>query len=490
MSASDNFTPAPGTTAVAAQSPLRAFAWVALSVLTTVGAALLIWEFRSVVLLLAAALVLAATIRPVSVWLTALGLRRNFATTMLVLLVVAGLLVIIGVSAYVLAEELPRAATELQINYAQVRNAMAEQSGWQGTIGKQLPPPEGFEDLVARSQLEAGAVAAASDAAATPAGAPQAVTAPQALSASEAPSAVDDQAGGPGDQPGTLQSAESAGDAANNAAPAGSLTTSAERASGLLRLFVGTTTSVLGLLSQFLILVFLSLYWSLDREWFERLWLSLLPADKRGAVRNGWRKIDGSLGAHVRSELVQAFIAFVLLYAGFRLMGAEYPLLMAWIAALAWMIPLVGWLAALAPVLVIGLLTSPAVAVGASLYLTLILVLLEFVVEPRLDMRRRAGSIVGLVVALVMLQAFGIVGLIVASPIAVMVDTFVSQWNAPRSATIPPPAATFAGAFEQLEARVATLRAAMETSDEEIPLSTRSLFERLQTLLNDTEKAL
>ncbi len=451
------------------QTPMRRFAGVALAVVSTMAGALLLWEFRPVLLLLVAALVLAATIRPMSEWLAAHGLWRGFATTLLVLLVVVGLLLLIGLSGYVLAEDLPRAATDIQMRYAQVRNTLVDQSGWRGAVGAQLPPPQALEEIVATQPLEAATGVE-----------PEILLAP--ATAEPAPTPAPTMAESPSQPSAQVPEQVTAPD--SDTSPA---VTSQERVSGMLRLFVGTTSSLLGLFAQFIVLVFLSLYWSLESDWFERLWLSLLPAERRRRARTAWHDLEDGVGAHVRSELVQLILAFVLLYIGFRLIGLEYAMLMAWAAGLAWMIPLVGGLAALVPVVVLALLGSPLMAVGAALYTVLVLVLLEFGVEPRLDQRRRAGSILGLIVTLVMLQALGVVGLIVASPIAVAAETLVAQWQAPAAKVAP---ASRSDDVEQLGAQMAELRAAMGKADVEIPHRTRSLYERLQTLMIDAEKSL
>lgn len=436
-----------------APAPLRRFAGLAFVCLITLAGVLLAWQFSSVLILFAAALVLAATIAPVINALTRVHIPRTVGAIVMVLLVVAALLAILTASGYVLAEELPQAASRVQMDYTQLRTKLAARSGWQGSLGAQLPPAQGFEDLVARTQLAPVAPANA------PAGsASVTVTQPVVAVPAVAPDAALSKS-----------------------------TLTERRASGLLRLLVGTTTNVAGVMTQLLVLIFLSLYWSLERDWFERLWLSLLPPAGRRNARAIWRELETGVGAYVRSEVVQSVVVFCLMYVGLRLMGAEYTLLMAWTAALATLIPLVSWPVALVPVVTLGLLTSPLVALGGGIYLTLLLALMEFVVEPRIDTRRRAGSIVGLITALVMLQALGVVGLLVAGPVAVAIQILFSKWQAQPQVAAQAPATD---AIEKLDARVAQLRAAMGQVETDIPLPTRSLYERLQMLIAKAEKSL
>ncbi len=378
-SSSSGATGSSETSRSAIQSPFGRFAWLAFAALTTIAAALLLWQFSSVLLLLVAAIMLAGAIRPMTTWLANHGLRRGLGTVLMVLLIIVAILSGAGLSAFVLAEDLPRATTQLQMKYGQLRTTLRDGSGWRKTLGEQMPTPVGFEDLVVRTQLEPVTTTVEADSAA-----PEAVAGAQR---SDADAGAASGAGTP---------AEPIPDGANDstATSDGNAPTPSElRASGLLKLLVGTTSSFFGLFAQFIVLIFLSLYWSLDQNSFERLWLSLLAPNKRASARSTFRQLENDVGAHIRSEFLQFVIALLMLFAGFLFLGADFALFMAWAAALVNLIPLVGWLLALIPVVALGQLTSPQVALGAAAYLLAVLALLEFVVEPRVDKRRRAGSI-------------------------------------------------------------------------------------------------
>ena len=102
------------------------------------------------------------------------------------------------------------------------------------------------------------------------------------------------------------------------------------------------TEGVGGIASGVILVLFLSIYWSINQIHFERLWLSLLPSEQRKQARGVWRTIEPNLGAYIRSEIVQSLLAGLLLGLGYWLLGSQYPILMALIGALAWLIPLVG----------------------------------------------------------------------------------------------------------------------------------------------------
>jgi predicted PurR-regulated permease PerM len=104
----------------------------------------------------------------------------------------------------------------------------------------------------------------------------------------------------------------------------------------------GITQGIVNVLAQLLVAIALSIYWTADQLHFERLWLSLLPPQQRIRARHLWRTLEGSIGAYLRSEVLQSLLVGALLTAGFYAMGLSYPFLLATLAAISWFIPLIG----------------------------------------------------------------------------------------------------------------------------------------------------
>jgi predicted PurR-regulated permease PerM len=250
----------------------------------------------------------------------------------------------------------------------------------------------------------------------------------------------------------------------------------------------GATVSLFSFIGGFLMTLLLSIYWSADQDHFERLWLSLLPATQRARARDMWRAMETEVGAYLRSEFTQSFMAALLLGLGYWLAGLAYPTLLALIGAIAWLIPLVGFIFIAIPVFLVGLSHSLTLAIAVTLYTLSVLLLLEFVVEPRIFNRRR--NISPLLVVLVMiplLDAYGIPGLIVAPLLAVTVQIFFT-YSLNRQA-VP----TFRNTTEQvtqLETRLAHVRAMFEERDEPPPPEVINLMERLSSLIQAASQAL
>lgn len=185
----------------------------------------------------------------------------------------------------------------------------------------------------------------------------------------------------------------------------------------LPRIF-GITQTLGEIFSGVFVILFLSIYWSIDQIHFERLWLSLLPPNRRIRAHEIWRTIESDLGAYIRSEVIQSILAAVVLGFGYSLLGSPTPWLLALTGALLWLVPVVGAPLALILPMMMGLLTSAELSLSTVIYTVVVLGVLQFWVEPRLFKRKWDNPILTLIMLVAMADAFGILGLLVAPPLS------------------------------------------------------------------------
>jgi predicted PurR-regulated permease PerM len=252
----------------------------------------------------------------------------------------------------------------------------------------------------------------------------------------------------------------------------------------VLPVILGFTQDIGSIVSGVFVVLFLSIYWSINQIHFERLWLSLLPSELRKNARDIWRTIEPDLGAYIRSEVVQSLLAALLLGLGYWLLGSPYPMLLALIGALAWLIPVVGAALAVILPLLMGLLTSAQLSLFTVLYTLVVLIALQVWVEPRLFKRKWQNPILTLVILLAMADAFGLLGIIVAPPLSAVCQTL---WNLLVSNRLAPGPAT---QVSDLKERQAHLQAAIRELDELPPPLVMSSMERLTDLLEKAEPIL
>jgi predicted PurR-regulated permease PerM len=245
----------------------------------------------------------------------------------------------------------------------------------------------------------------------------------------------------------------------------------------------GFTQNIISVVSAALVILFLSIYWTIDQVHFERLWLSLLPVDWRARVRDIWRTTEPELGAYIRNAAIRSVLAGLLLGLGYWALGSPYPTLLALAGALALLIPMVGVaLAVIAPLLV-GLLTSVQLTLFTVLFAIVVLVALKLWVEPRLFRRGHYNPILTVVILMALANAFGLVGLIVAPPLSVVCQILWSRLVTRRAVSAA------AGQISDLKARQVQVRAVVEGMETPPPLVTSSL-ERLNRLLEQAESTL
>lgn len=247
---------------------------------------------------------------------------------------------------------------------------------------------------------------------------------------------------------------------------------------------LGFTESIGNVLSGLVISLFLSVYWSINQNHFERLWLSLLPAEKRKHARDIWRTIESDLGAYSRSEIIQSVLAVIALGIGYWLLGSPYPALLAVTGAIAWLIPVVGGVLALVLPLMVGLLDGPQLALLTVLYTILVLVLLQISVEPRLFRIKQDTPLLTFIILLAMADAFGLLGIIVAPPISVIVQ---SLWRLMVSENVTPEVVVH---VSDLKERRAKLEDTIKTIPGPPPPLVVSSMARLTDLLEKAEPVL
>jgi putative permease len=258
-----------------------------------------------------------------------------------------------------------------------------------------------------------------------------------------------------------------------------------EQGEALARNVIGVATNVFSFLSGAVIVIALSMYWSADRVYFERLWLSFLPANRRTRARETWREIEVEVGGYIRSELIQAVLTGLLLALAYSLLGLRYPALLALVGALAWLIPWVGAILAVIPAFLVGTSGGLGLAIAASLLALLVMVMMELLVEKRMFQRQRFSSVLLVLVAIAMIDVLGLLGVIIAPPLAAALQIAGSRMLLkPSPATMKKPIERLA----RLRFRLEQLREST-AEIEEPPAHLVNLINRLEKMVRQAEEA-
>jgi putative permease len=252
----------------------------------------------------------------------------------------------------------------------------------------------------------------------------------------------------------------------------------------VLPALLGFTKGIGGIVEAVIVILFLSIYWSINQIHFERLWLSLLPSGQRKSARGIWRTIEPELGSYTRGQLIQSLLAGLLLGLGYWVLGSPYPALLGLAGALACLIPVVGAVLVIIPVFLVGLLTSVQLSLFTTLYAIVILTVLGIWVKPRLFNRRWDNPILTVVLLIFLATAFGLIGIILAPLLSVVCQILWSRLVSRRAVS------GAAAQISDLKQRQTLVWDAIKEMDgPPLPLVTSSM-ERLTHLIEKAEPIL
>jgi predicted PurR-regulated permease PerM len=261
-----------------------------------------------------------------------------------------------------------------------------------------------------------------------------------------------------------------------------------EQSISILENIFGVTFGIFGALGDIGIVLVLSIYWGADRVHFERLWLSLLPPERRASARQIWRTSEERIGGYLRSEFAQALLAGLLLGLGFWIIGLRYPTLLALAGTILWLIPVFGLILIMIPALLIGLIDGLSLGILAAVYTFIVLLGLEMVVEPRLFKQRNLISPLLVVLTMMALaDAFGLLGLVLAPPLAASIQIIAGGL---LQQTAPVTSATVETRMDELRERLTAIRALTDNGEQSLSPEVGSIVERLKNLMERAHQAL
>jgi putative permease len=247
---------------------------------------------------------------------------------------------------------------------------------------------------------------------------------------------------------------------------------------------LGTASGLAGFLSQAVVIIILAIYWSFDQIHFERLWISLIPVERRKQARGLWRDIESGVGNYILGEVVQSYLAVLILWLSFSWIGLPQPALLAVFSSLFWFIPWLGAVLALIPVILVGLSISPLVALGAGMLTVATLALMEVFIQPLFFSRQRFNSLFLVLVVIILTQAYGLLGLILAPALAAALEIGYQHLSVRRESELR--AEQVSEEISQLQSSLQNLQQRLQSPDASTTPEMVNLTERLGVLMDKT----
>lgn len=170
-----------------------------------------------------------------------------------------------------------------------------------------------------------------------------------------------------------------------------------------------------------------TIYMLFDREKMENYVTSFF-GERQDKVKILLRKIEDKLGAWLHGQVLLSAVVGTLVYIGLIILGVEYALPLAIIAALLEVVPVIGPIISAIPAVLIGLTISPLfAALIGGLYLAVQQIENQIIV-PQV-MKRAVGLNPLLVILAVSIggRLLGIAGALLAVPIAVVIQLIIQE---------------------------------------------------------------
>ncbi|MFM6978234.1 MAG: AI-2E family transporter [Micrococcales bacterium] len=186
-----------------------------------------------------------------------------------------------------------------------------------------------------------------------------------------------------------------------------------------------------------LVIIVLSIYFMASLESFKQWVYKMVRKTKRDQFVTISEQIFNSVGRYVMGQITIAIINAVLAFIMMSIVGIPFSLLLAFVAFLLALIPLVGSVSSAILIALVALSVSPVHALIAVIYSLVYMQVEAYVISPRI--MQRAVDVPGSVVvvgALVGGTLLGVLGALVAIPVAASIILILRQVWMPRQETV------------------------------------------------------
>ena len=191
---------------------------------------------------------------------------------------------------------------------------------------------------------------------------------------------------------------------------------------------VGALSGFVGGVFGFLTILILAFYLLLDSRKLFRHFVALFPRGERERVEDASRRISSKVSAWLAGQLLLGAIIGTTAAIGLKLLGVPYFYVLALIAGLGEMIPVVGPILSAIPAVAVALTVSPLTALLVGIFFLVQQQVENHLLVPKI-MERQVGVSAGMVIIALLIggSLLGIVGAILAVPTAAILQVVVQE---------------------------------------------------------------
>ena len=191
--------------------------------------------------------------------------------------------------------------------------------------------------------------------------------------------------------------------------------------------FMSSLFSGVGTIALSLIIGFYMLF---NFDNVKKTLIKLIPEKVRGTTTELLTIVNNTLVGYVQGTFFVAFIVFVTSYIGFLILGVEAPLLFATFCGITDLIPYAGPFIGGTPVALVTLTQNTTTGILVILYIVAVQWLESLVLQPVIMSKAMKLNPVTIIIGLLVFQHFfGILGMIVATPIIATLKVIIIFFN-------------------------------------------------------------
>lgn len=189
-----------------------------------------------------------------------------------------------------------------------------------------------------------------------------------------------------------------------------------------------TIRGLVGGLASLVVVLAVAFYLVVSEDALKRLFRAVAPEQYQPYLVDLFQRIEKSIGGWVRGQLVLSVIIGVSVYVALKILGVKYALVLALAAGVAEAIPYVGPVLSAIPAILIGLTQSPLKGALVGIMYVVVQQVENHVLVPKV-MQKVTGlhPIVSIFAMLIGVKVAGLVGALLAIPVAMMLGIVVAD---------------------------------------------------------------
>ncbi|MFH0988333.1 MAG: AI-2E family transporter [Parcubacteria group bacterium] len=198
--------------------------------------------------------------------------------------------------------------------------------------------------------------------------------------------------------------------------------------SGIAQSSFGTVFNIFGGIVSFFLVLVLTFYMTVEENAMKRMIVLLVPRQHQSFVLQLTNKVQGKIGAWLKGQLILCLIVGVMTYIGLTIMGVDYALTLALVAAVAEFIPYVGQITSAALAVFLAFTQSPILGLLVLVLYIIIQQLENQVIVPKV-MQKAVGLNPVIILSAVLIGAKigGVIGLLLAVPVATTINVILCE---------------------------------------------------------------